>query len=462
MRLPPSTTFFALRAGADQVGLHSISTDTIPEGLRVTSRTDVDVPLPLVPRRILVTTEARYGPGLSLLAFTSTVSGETGHLTVTGSMADDTVLTLIATGRGLTTVDTVVRHLPIGAVLPDAVPLALAARGGLEPGKVTTIAVLDPLEGTFVPREFRARAESTFAVADSAIRDSASETWRPAGRADIPARRVEWSVAGLPVVGWVDRRGGLHRLQTPLGLTLDRSPFEIVNSGYTRRRPRNIQAAPLEVAVALPAPEGPTWVGLGPVDLAAVAAALSTPWQAVIRGGVATRAGPSPAAGGGRAADSVTAADRRPLASPRIKLESRRIAGQHATNPAAAVERLATWVASAIVPGTPSFGGAEATILRRRGDSSDRAELLVAMARALGIPARPVAGLLTSGGRPRYRAWAEVWLGSWQPVDPTLGQFPADGGHFRLLVHADARPATIVPLLGAIRPTLATDASATP
>jgi transglutaminase-like putative cysteine protease len=77
------------------------------------------------------------------------------------------------------------------------------------------------------------------------------------------------------------------------------------------------------------------------------------------------------------------------------------------------------------------------------------------MARALGIPARPVAGLLTDGGRLRYRAWAEVWLGAWVPVDPTLGRF-AEAGHIRLLTHATARPTAIVSLLGAIRPTLDT------
>jgi len=444
------------------VGLHSISTDTIPEGLRVTSRTDVDVPLPLVPRRILVTTEARYGAGLALLGFTSTVSGETGHLTVTGSVSDDTVLTLVATGRGLTSVDTIVRHVPLGAVLPDAVPLALASRGGLESGRATSLAVIDPQEGTVTLREVRARAESTFAVADSAIRDSASGAWHPAGHAEIQARRVEWTAGGMPVVAWVDRRGGLLRWETPLGLTLDRAPFEMVNSGYARRRPRNIQAAPLEVAVAQPVPMGPAWVGLGPVNLAVATAALSTPWQAVVRGGVVTRDGATNAVRAGRVADSVTPGDRRPLASPRIKLEARRIAGQYSGSPQATVERLTSWVSAAIVPGTPSFGGAEATLVRRRGDSSDRAELLVAMARALGIPARPVAGLLVSGGRPRYRAWAEVWLGAWQPVDPTLGQTPADGGHIRLLVRVDARPATIVPLLGAVRPTLETDAQTTP
>jgi transglutaminase-like putative cysteine protease len=76
------------------------------------------------------------------------------------------------------------------------------------------------------------------------------------------------------------------------------------------------------------------------------------------------------------------------------------------------------------------------------------------MARSLGIPARLVAGLLVSDGRFRYRGWAEVWIDGWVPVDPTLGQIPADAGHIRLLTRITARAPAIVSLVGAVRPAL--------
>jgi transglutaminase-like putative cysteine protease len=113
-------------------------------------------------------------------------------------------------------------------------------------------------------------------------------------------------------------------------------------------------------------------------------------------------------------------------------------------------------VAGSIQAGQPNVGSPLQTLLRRRGDSSDRAELFVAMAQSLGIPARQVVGLLSTGGPLRYRAWAEVWLGAWTPVDPTLGQAPADAGHFRLLIDATARPTTVIPMLGAVRPAITT------
>ena len=76
-----------------------------------------------------------------------------------------------------------------------------------------------------------------------------------------------------------------------------------------------------------------------------------------------------------------------------------------------------------------------AVIDARRGDCTEHAELFVAMARAAGIPAREVAGLMwverlgAFGGH----AWAEVALdGRWIAVDPTWGQVPADPTHLRL------------------------------
>ena len=456
VRVPPTATFYALLAGSDQVGLSSITTDTLPEGVRITSRTDVDVPLPLVPRRLLTNTEAIFDRGFRLRGFTTSASGEAGQVTLVVTVHADTLLSAVVSGRGFMTPDTLVLPVPAGVLLPDAVPLRLASRGDLRAGTVTVLHVLDPVDLSVEPWELRVGAESTLVVADSAVRDAGSGEWLAAGLTPTRAWRVTWTNHGMPVSAWIDREGEVLERSTPLGLTHRRGPFEIVNSKYIRRRPHNVQAAPLEVAVPVAAPEGPTRVNIGVPDLRAVASLMTTPWQGVARGSIETRHGPVPPLRAPQPLpDSIPAADRQPPASGRIRLDARRIGGADNVAPAGAVDHLAKWIASAVIPGSPDFGGVEQTLLRRQGDSSDRALLLVEMARALGIPARPVAGLLSSGGRLRYRAWAEVWLGAWVPVDPTLGQFPADGGHVRLLTHATARPAAIVSLVGAVRPTLA-------
>ncbi|MCZ7606144.1 MAG: transglutaminase family protein [Planctomycetota bacterium] len=76
-----------------------------------------------------------------------------------------------------------------------------------------------------------------------------------------------------------------------------------------------------------------------------------------------------------------------------------------------------------------------------RGDCTAHAHLVIALARAAGIPARLAGGLLYDsteefGAIFAFHSWAELWLGKWTPVDATFGprDFPArylllDYGH---------------------------------
>ena len=74
--------------------------------------------------------------------------------------------------------------------------------------------------------------------------------------------------------------------------------------------------------------------------------------------------------------------------------------------------------------------------------------LYVALARALGLPARTAVGLVHPNGRFYYHAWPEVWLDGWVAVDPTLDQYPADATHLRFLVGGLARQVELIRLIG--------------
>ncbi len=73
-----------------------------------------------------------------------------------------------------------------------------------------------------------------------------------------------------------------------------------------------------------------------------------------------------------------------------------------------------------------------------QGDCTEHTVLLVALARALGIPARPVHGLVYArygdGQDALYwHAWVEIRsAGEWIPLDPTFGQPVADATHLAL------------------------------
>ncbi len=111
------------------------------------------------------------------------------------------------------------------------------------------------------------------------------------------------------------------------------------------------------------------------------------------------------------------------------------------------------------------------------GDCNEHTALYVAMARALGLPARIAVGLVYIHGAFYYHAWPEVYLeegpgfgaegsalrarspgarpaGLWLPVDPTLNQFPADATHLRLARGGLDKQAAILPLIGRLTMTV--------
>jgi transglutaminase-like putative cysteine protease len=84
----------------------------------------------------------------------------------------------------------------------------------------------------------------------------------------------------------------------------------------------------------------------------------------------------------------------------------------------------------------------------RRGDCNEHTVLFVALARALGLPARTAVGLVYGEGSFFYHAWPEVWLGQWVAVDPTFGQYPADAAHLRFVIGGLAQQVEIIRLIG--------------
>ena len=126
------------------------------------------------------------------------------------------------------------------------------------------------------------------------------------------------------------------------------------------------------------------------------------------------------------------------------------------TDAETAARRLLDWVFAEVekvpVVAPPS---ARRVLETRRGDCNEHAALYTAMARAAGIPTRVAAGIvytdaLFSSGSFYYHAWPEVWLGTWVPVDPTFGQFPADATHVKLVEGGLEQQTELIGVIGAL------------
>jgi transglutaminase-like putative cysteine protease len=126
-------------------------------------------------------------------------------------------------------------------------------------------------------------------------------------------------------------------------------------------------------------------------------------------------------------------------ASPAAPDPAVRKAAAEAVDGAAAprekVERILDWLDEEMKKQHRQGTAAPAALVADpRGDATEFARLFVAMAEASGVPARTRVGLAPRRTGFFLHAWAEVWIGGWIPVDPWLGQFPAEIGHIRLAV----------------------------
>jgi len=100
-----------------------------------------------------------------------------------------------------------------------------------------------------------------------------------------------------------------------------------------------------------------------------------------------------------------------------------------------------------------SFSNALDVLASGEGDCTEHSVLYVALARAAGLPAREVSGLVYCGddGGFYYHQWAEAFVGKWIAVDPTFGQPQADATHIKFASGDLASQAKLLNLIGALK-----------
>jgi transglutaminase-like putative cysteine protease len=87
----------------------------------------------------------------------------------------------------------------------------------------------------------------------------------------------------------------------------------------------------------------------------------------------------------------------------------------------------------------------------KEGDCNEHTTLYTALARASGIPTRMAVGMVYQEDRFYYHAWPEIYISKWIPIDPTLGQFPADATHIRLLTGGLDSQLRLAPVMGNLK-----------
>lgn len=139
---------------------------------------------------------------------------------------------------------------------------------------------------------------------------------------------------------------------------------------------------------------------------------------------------------------------------PEVIAKARAIAG-YERDAYKAADKLATWVHENMRSTySASLTNCLEVLQDLEGDCTEHSILFVGLARAIGLPAGEVAGLIyVDSPEPGFyfHQWAKVWVGKWIDVDPTFGQTLADTTHVKLSEGDLFQQAKIVPVIGRIR-----------
>ncbi len=464
--LAPGTYFYVVRMNDAAIGLASSRLDTVPDGFLSQEVLTLDVPAMDTLHQAVVRTDVRLSRSLQLRSFRFDLDSEIGRYLVQGSAAGDSVLDLSITTGGRTQRT----RVPLGsAVLPAALPLRLAASGRMKVGMDYSARLFDP--STLAGRDTRVRvtARDTLIVPDSVAQDPGTGEWRAAKYDTVPAWQVEESYGGVSVTSWLDQDGRMVRATSPLGFTLERTTYELANQEWLRSRGQAALASGYGTVIESTAIASNVDLGdvrdrdtlavrlvnvdLAGFDLAGGRQALHGDTLVVrAEGASSLSAGYRlPYAGGGEPDSALNSTPLIQSTDPHIVAAARQAVGDTA-DPVVAARRLTDWVYHRLRKRiTLSVPNATQVLEGGEGDCNEHTVLYVALARAVGLPARTAVGLVYIRGRFYYHAWPEVWLGRWVAVDPTLGQFPADASHLRFIVGGLARQVELIRLIGRLR-----------
>jgi transglutaminase-like putative cysteine protease len=430
----------------EKIGFSVSQTLPTEDGYEMQEDGRLQIALMGAPMAARIRTVARMDKAFSLRSFSFSLDPGTGPTEIAGTL-DGTRLRLDVKTPSGTRSET--RDLPEPPSLPLNLPRRLAA-AGLEAGTKLTLSVFDP---------------ATLRNAPMTVEVEAREVVRVAGR-PVPAFRVRTTLVGLTSTSWVTDLGDVVKEESPMGLVVVKETRERATALAVTEEAR---VDMIRAAAVVPDPprriDDPSTVALLRVRLEGVDLL-----DADVQGAGQTVSGqvlevrdlhtlepgpPDPEAERHRAPEPLIESD-----APEIAAEARTaVAGL--SDPRERAERLVRHV-NALLEKKPTVSLPSALeVLRTRvGDCNEHTALYVALARALGLPARVAVGLVHLQGAFYYHAWPEVYIespprrGLWLPVDPTLNQFPADATHLRLARGGLDRQASIVPAIGRLKMTI--------
>lgn len=473
LRLSPSATFFTVEKSGKVIGFASTTIDTVAGGIDAVDYFIADFPADTGTgaERTSKRSVVKLSRGLSLRTFDTQVDSRSAPAHTGGRADGDTAVVYVKfTGTQPTDSQRVNVHGPV--VLPAIVPIALALGDKPRVGRTYSLPTLDPATmSSTAAAGFKIDAESLFTLVDSARFDEDKAVWVSALTDTVRAWRVGQPDVKDGFSGWIDAQGRVVEAEQPGGLTLRRTAYELAFENWRIARDR-ATAANAGTGDILERTAIAAGAKVGRTRLRAMTVKLGAPHFAGydLSGGRQLFSGDTltvvqekdSSIGAGmpsirdmhtdtfkqRFHNELTAEPLLQVHDGEIVTLAIRIIGLE-RDPRVMVQKLNQWVSDSVADVvTFSVPNAITVARSRRGDCNEHTQLLLALTRAIGVPARFASGLLYVNGKFYYHAWPEVWLGEWVAVDPTFGQFPADAAHLRFVIGGISRQTELLQLMG--------------
>jgi len=315
---------------------------------------------------------------------------------------------------------------------------------GLEKGKKYRVPVFDP--ASMSSAEMIAEVEGLDRL--------------PIGKEERELYRVRQEFKGIEVRSWIDRNGQTWKEESPMGFTL-------IREGRNEARHQNWSPGKVADLIALtsvssdreiPEPRSTRFLRIKLHSASLQGLKIGGDRQSLSGNEVTVRREDLPP--GGSTREALSEKERREYlqATPFIQRDDPEIQGRaremigDARDPLEQVRRINEWVYRNVrKQPVVSIPSALEVLRQRAGDCNEHAALFTALVRSAGIPARLQGGIIYQEGKFFYHAWAQVYLGAWISVDPTLNQIPADATHIRLVEGDLDRQLDLVKVIGRLK-----------
>jgi hypothetical protein len=400
-------------------------------------------------RRIQFSAEATLDDRYRMRTFGFTMDARPYWMNIRGRRQGDS-------SRFEVTVQSVSGRESLEIEIPDDVilysPMTEMALRDLKPGESVQVRAFDP--GTLSTGLVRMRAV-------------ARETLELAGVAH-EATRIDVEYRGMTIPSWIDRQGRMLRQETPFGWTLEASTAqEAMGLKVDAESTEMLGQSAVACEGTIDRPRAASRLRLRLYDWpeAATPPPASDRQQVTVGSDrtveleIVRSAEPDmPEAPGAEAPPPAEFAPY--LAStpfvqashPDMVKKAREVAGDEPDRWRQA-QALGDFVYRHVEK-VPSISMPSALDVLRvgQGDCNEHTYLFVALARALGIPARIMVGLVHAHGALYYHAWPSVYVqGRWVDMDPTFQQTLADATHVALLDGELADQLSLLALIGRLR-----------